>query len=67
MHIIMGILGSVVTILILTNQLSRMGIDVGWLNPFAWSRRKKWQKKYHADPAFSMDRPMEAVAGLLRF
>jgi uncharacterized tellurite resistance protein B-like protein len=65
MHIIMGVLGSVITILILANQLSRMGIDVGWLNPFAWSRRRKWQKQYHADPAFSMDRPMEAVAGLL--
>jgi uncharacterized tellurite resistance protein B-like protein len=61
----MGILGSVVTILILANQLSRMGIDIGWLNPFAWARRKKWQKQYHADPAFSLDHPMEAVAGLL--
>lgn len=65
MHIIMGILGSIITILILTNQLSRLGIDVGKLNPFAWHRRNKWQKLYHADPAFSLDRPMEAVAGLL--
>ena len=65
MHIIMGILGSIITILILTNQLSRLGIDVGKLNPFAWYRRNKWQKKYHADPAFSLDRPMEAVAGLM--
>jgi len=65
MHIIMGILGSIITILVLTNQLSRLGIDVGKLNPFAWHRRNKWQKNYHADPAFSLDRPMEAVAGLL--
>jgi uncharacterized tellurite resistance protein B-like protein len=61
----MGILGSIITILVLVNQLSRAGIDIGKLNPFAWARRKKWQKKYHADPAFSLDRPMEAVAGLL--
>jgi uncharacterized tellurite resistance protein B-like protein len=38
---------------------------LGKFNPFAWHRRRKWQKKYYADPAFSLDRPMEAVAGLL--
>jgi len=65
MHIILGILGSIITILVLVNQLSRAGIDIGKLNPFAWRRRNKWQKLYHADPAFSLDRPMEAVAGLL--
>ena len=65
MHIILGILGSIITILVLTKQLARLGIDITWLNPFAWNRRRKWQKKYHADPAFSLDRPMEAVAGLL--
>ena len=26
---------------------------------------ENWQKKYHADPAFTLERPMEAVAGLL--
>jgi uncharacterized tellurite resistance protein B-like protein len=45
--------------------LKNLGIDITRLNPFAWYRRNKWQKKYHADPAFSLDRPMEAVAGLL--
>jgi len=65
MHIILGILGSIITILILVSRLSDAGLDIGKLNPFAWSRRRKWEKKYYADPAFSMDRPMEAVAGLL--
>lgn len=65
MHIILGILGSIITILVLVNRISQTGVDLGKLNPFAWNRRRKWQKKYHADPAFSMDRPMEAVAGLL--
>jgi len=65
MHIILGILGSIITILVLTKQLARLGIDITWLNPFAWARRKKWQKKYHTDPAFTLERPMEAVAGLL--
>lgn len=65
MHIILGILGSVITLLILVSRLSDAGLDIRKLNPFAWSRRRKWQKKYYADPAFSLDRPMEAVAGLL--
>ena len=65
MHIVLELLGSVITILILVNVLSRNGIDLGRLNPFAWRRRHQWQKKYHADPAFSLEKPMEAVAGLL--
>jgi uncharacterized tellurite resistance protein B-like protein len=65
MHIILGILGSIITILVLVNRISQTGVDLGKFNPFAWHRRRNWQKKYYADPAFSMDRPMEAVAGLL--
>lgn len=67
MIIILEILGSIITILYLVDRFSPNGINAGRLNlnPFAWFRRRKWQKKYYADPAFSMDRPMEAVAGLL--
>ena len=65
MYIIMEILGAAVTILILMNLLERNGVNVGGLNPFSWARRRKWEKKYHADPAFTLERPMEAVAGLL--
>lgn len=57
MHIILGILGSVVTILYLVSEISEKGGKLGEFNPFAWYRRRKWQKKYHADPAFSLDRP----------
>ena len=65
MHIILGILGSIITILVLVNRISQTGVDLGRFNPFTWFRRSKWQKAYNADPAFSLDRPMEAVAGLL--
>ncbi|NIQ03934.1 MAG: TerB family tellurite resistance protein, partial [Nitrospinaceae bacterium] len=65
MHVVLGILGSLITILILVNRLSDTGLDMGKLNPFAWARRKKWQEKYYADPAFSLDSPMEAAAGLM--
>ena len=35
MHVILGILGVFVTILILMNRLQQGGIDIGWLNPFS--------------------------------
>jgi hypothetical protein len=65
MHIILGLLGTIVTILVLTNRLKGLGIDFGWLNPISWAHRRKWRKKYHADPAFSIESPLEAAAGLL--
>ena len=65
MHIVLAILGAVVTILILVNRLSENGIDIGWLNPFAWKRRKEWSKKYHVNPIYSINSPMEVTALLM--
>ena len=65
MHIILSVLGSIVAILILVNRLSESRINFSGFNIFAWNRRRKWLKKYHADPAFSIDNPMEAAAGLM--
>ena len=62
MHIILSVLGAVITILILLNRLEANGIDIGWLNPFAWKRRRDWAKKYHANPVYSLDNPMEITA-----
>ena len=64
MHIIIGFLGSVVTILWLLHRLAEMGIDLGGLNPWLWQRRRKWRKKYEANPIYAIDSPMES-AGLL--
>lgn len=44
MHIILSVLGAVITILILFNRLNANGIDIDWLNPFAWKRRRDWAK-----------------------
>lgn len=65
MHIILGTLGTIVLILILLNRLSDGGIDIGWLNPFAWKRRRDWAKKYHANPIYSLQSPMEVTALLM--
>ncbi len=65
MHIVLGALGVIVTILILLNRLSENGIDIGWLNPFAWKRRREWAKKYHASPIYSLTDPMQVTALLM--
>ncbi|MEO0368295.1 MAG: TerB family tellurite resistance protein [Pseudomonadota bacterium] len=64
MHIILGLLTVIVTILVLLNRLTDAGIDLGWLNPFAWHRRRKWRKQYEGNPVFSLEQPLEVAAML---
>lgn len=62
MHIVLGILGTLVTLLILVNRLQENGIDIGWLNPFSWHRRRKFRQAYHLPAAYSLDSPMDVAA-----
>lgn len=59
MHIVLGLLGSVVTVLYL---LDRLGIDLGGMNPFHWYRRRAFLKKYGSDPVFSIEDPVHVAA-----
>ena len=65
MHIILGALGSIVTILWILHRLAEMGIDLGGLNPWLWRRRRNWKHRYEADPVFSLQSPMEVTALLI--
>ena len=65
MHIVIGALGSTVTILWLLHRLAEMGIDLGGLNPWAWRRRHKWRQAYEANPVYSVTSPMELTALLM--
>lgn len=62
MHIVLGLLGTIVTILFL---LDRLGINLGGLNPFYWRRRRAWAKKYEGDPIYSVEEPMHVAALLI--
>ncbi len=62
MHIVLGLLGSIVTILYLLN---RLGVDIGWLNPSWWRRRRQWASKYQGDPIFSVEDPLHVAALLI--
>lgn len=65
MHIILGLLGTIVTILVLLSRLADAGISLGGLNPFLWNRRRNWRDQYSANPIFNVESPMEASALLL--
>lgn len=65
MHIILGFLGTIVTILVLLNRLAENGIDLGGLNPFLWHRRRKWRNLYQGNPIFKIENPMDATAILM--
>ena len=62
MHVLIGLISVIVTLLYV---LERFGVDIGWINPWAWKRKRAWQKQYHANPAFSLDKPLESLALLL--
>lgn len=62
MHIVLGLLGSLISILYL---LERIGVDIGWLNPWSWRRRRAWVKKYEGDPIYSIEDPIHVAAILI--
>lgn len=65
MHILIALLGAIVTILVLLSRLADAGIDLGGLNPFSAYRRRKWRQKFEANPLFSLKDPLEIGAILL--
>lgn len=64
MPYLLGLLGVVVTALVLLSRLADAGIDLGGLNPFALKRRRSWRRKFEANPLFGLDDPMEVAAVL---
>jgi uncharacterized tellurite resistance protein B-like protein len=65
MHILIGVLGSIITVLVLLNRLAELGIDLGGLNPFLWYRRSKWKNQYRGNPIYNIESPMEMAALLM--
>lgn len=64
MHVLIAFLGSLVTVLWLLHRLAEMGVSLGGLNPWLWSRRRRWKKLYEGNPIFRLENPLE-IAGLL--
>ena len=64
MPYLIGLLGAIVTVLVLLKRLADAGIDLGGLNPFARRRKRAWQHKFEANPLFGLEDPMDAAAAL---
>ena len=62
MHVVIALLGGLATVLYLLNHL---GVDIGWLNPYWWKRRRQWAAKYQGDPIHSIEDPLEVAALLI--
>ena len=62
MHIVLGVLTALVSILFLLN---RLGVNLGGLNPFDWRRRRAFAKRYGADPIYSVEDPVHVAALLI--
>lgn len=62
MHVILGVLGSIITVLILLNRLAEAGIDLRGLNPFLWHRRRQWQKQHQGNPIYKIESPLDLTA-----
>lgn len=65
MHILLGLIGAIVTILVLLHRLADIGVDLGGLNPFMWRRRRAWRQKFEANPVFSLEDPVDIAALLV--
>jgi len=65
MHIILSVVGSIITILWLLHRLAEMGVSLGGLNPFLWQRRRKWKKQHDANPVYKISSPLETTALLI--
>ena len=59
MQIIIGFLTALGTFLF---ALDRLGVGLGWFNPWAWKRRRAWQNQTSGNPAYGLDMPIDAIA-----
>ncbi len=65
MHILLALLGTVVTLLVLLHRLAEIGVDLGGFNPFLRRRRRAWRQKYEANPIFALEDPLDIAAVLV--
>ncbi|MFT6033199.1 MAG: putative tellurite resistance protein B-like protein [Arenicella sp.] len=63
MHMLLSLLGTIVTIVILFKRLSDSGIDLSWLNPFSANQEQPSGKSSdQKDQLFSVSDPLEVAA-----
>jgi hypothetical protein len=64
MGIVLQLLGLVITFVMAMEALRRFGIDVGWLNPLTFFRRRSWRNKVTTPPLYALEHPVDVVGVL---
>lgn len=63
-HIVIGLITALGGLVWALYRLQSAGVDLNGFNPFAWMRRRKWEKKLGTKPMHALTSSMQA-AGLL--
>jgi hypothetical protein len=64
MGVIAQVLGLIVSYVLAMEALRRFGIDLGWLNPLTFFRRRSWRNKVTTPPLYTLQHPVDVVAVL---
>ncbi len=65
MHIIIGVITAIAGLIWALNSLQNAGVNLNSFNPFAWLRRRKWEKSLGTKPMHSLTNSMEVAALLI--
>ena len=65
MHIVVGVLVALGSVLWALNRLQANGLDLNAFNPFTWFRRHKWKQKQGKKALHLIESPMEVASVLL--
>ncbi len=65
MHYIIGLITANAGLVWALNSLQNAGFNINSLNPFAWARRRRWEKKLGTKPMHALTDTMDAAALLV--
>ena len=65
MHIILAVAGALTGLIWALVSLQRSGFNLSSLNPLAFFRRTRWQRRLNENPLYLIDTPHEMVGVLL--
>lgn len=65
MHILIGLITAIAGLVWALNSLQNAGVNLNAFNPFAWARRRKWEKKFGTKPMHALTDSIDAAALLV--
>jgi len=65
MHILIGLITAIAGLIWALNSLQNAGVNLNAFNPFAWARRREWEKQYGTKPMHGLTDSMDVAALLV--